>query len=216
MEQHYHNNVHENNHHIPYHNYHIPLENPVKQNYLMIGSVVVIGIIAFVALILAAVSISGHGHVRENSIKPSSLKKEDAEFQDLISRNLTLSGDLSVDGTLGVSGKMGYQKGGLVVQEGVKGDTVTANFLTGKIKTMDTLLHGRGYVSFIVNNNKVTKDDIVLVSHCAEGSSQTDAYDCIATYVDNGSFRIAIHNNSGSDLENFIRINFIVIKGATK
>jgi len=216
MEQHHHNIVHENSYHQPYHNYHIPLENPSNQSYLMIGSMVVIGIIAFVALILAAVSISGHGHYRENSIKPSSLKKEDTEFQDLISRNLTLSGDLSVDGTLDVSGKMGYQKGGLVVQETSKKTTVTANFLTGKIKTMDTELNGGEYTSFIVNNNKVTKDDIVLVSHCAEGSQETNAYDCIATYVDNGSFRIAIHNNSEGKLSNYLRINFIIIKGATK
>jgi len=110
-------------------------------------------------------------------------------------------------------GTVHVKNGGLYNQATSKATGVTANTPSGVITTFNTAMGASGIATFVVTNNKVKVDDVVVVSIGASGAT-AGAYSALVTEVANGSFDITLRNESGGALTENININYILLGGS--
>jgi hypothetical protein len=115
--------------------------------------------------------------------------------------------------------KFGYAAGkgagSTVTQITSRATGVTINALTGTIQTDTTSLAAEASAVFVVTNNKVAINDVVVVSQ-RSGAIALNT-DVVVTAVAAGSFSITVINNNvaaGTAETGAIIINFVVLKGA--
>lgn len=102
--------------------------------------------------------------------------------------------------------------GSTVTQLTNKSTAVTINTRWGKITTSNAALTAGSEVSFTVNNNQVTTDDIPQV--CIQSGGTVGSYLTGVTAVGNGTFSITISNLSGGSLSQALVISFYIFKTA--
>lgn len=106
--------------------------------------------------------------------------------------------------------------GGTVTQQTNRTTGVTLNTLSGAITTNNASLAAEGTADFVVTNNKVAINDVVLVS--VRSGSNGGGTIVSVNGVAAGSFTIRVHNGNvaaGTAETGAIIINFVVIKGAS-
>lgn len=113
------------------------------------------------------------------------------------------------------SAGVGYATGagGTVTQLTSKSTTVTLNAVAGQITTHNAVLNTAVTVSFLWNNSAIAATDLVVVNHISGGSAGD--YIVWATGTGAGSTRIAIRNNTASNLSVAIVVGFVVVKAVT-
>jgi hypothetical protein len=108
-------------------------------------------------------------------------------------------------------GYTGTGTGGTVTQLTDKSTGVTLDKLCGQITTSNASLGHGTSVSFVLTNNKISPQDVVIVN-IASGAT-TNSYIVTVEQVNNGSCRIQIRNiQSSGSLSEAIVLNFAVIK----
>lgn len=122
------------------------------------------------------------------------------------------------DGVL-MEKKFGYgtgkSAGGAVTQITSRATGVTLNALSGTIQTDTTSLAAEASAKFVVTNNKVALNDVIVLS-IQSGSIALNTQ-VEVTVVAAGSFTISVINNNvaaGTAETGAIIINFVVIKGS--
>lgn len=109
-----------------------------------------------------------------------------------------------------------YAGGSTVTQLTNRSTGVTINALAGTITTNTTSLAVGASAVFTVTNSEVAIDDVVLVtqrSGSTNASGTAGVTSVIVTTVANGSFIVAVQNNSTTTAEiGAIIVNFIVMK----
>jgi hypothetical protein len=121
--------------------------------------------------------------------------------------------ETKVNGDLEVTGSLDYAKGGAVTQATSKATAVTLNQPSGQITMNNAALAAGVEVSFTVNNDKVTADDVILVNHASAGTA--GSYFALANNINNGSFGITVGNTSAAPLSEAIVLHFVVIRATT-
>lgn len=111
---------------------------------------------------------------------------------------------------------IGYSTGagGTVTQATSKSTGVTLNTVTGQITMNNANLATNGVVSFTVTNSTVTATDNIILS-LVSGEVTAASYTLTTHSIANGSFSIALRNQTGGGLTEALVINFAVIKGVT-
>ncbi|MBB3928832.1 hypothetical protein GGR43_004577 [Sphingobium jiangsuense] len=106
--------------------------------------------------------------------------------------------------------KIGYVAGAgaTVTQATSKTTGVTINTPVGQIITHDAALPGGSAARFTVTNSAVKATDIVTVL------AQNGDYEAKAFDIADGSFRIALKNDTGASLSNAVTLNFAIVSGA--
>lgn len=120
------------------------------------------------------------------------------------------SGNVLVTG----SGVLGYGtgSGGTVTQLTSKATNVTIHKPSGKITTHNASLSANTRVTFVVFNNSIGENDVVILG---QDSNHIGAYFLTVDNIQAGAFAITIWNVTGGSLSDAIIINFVIIKGAT-
>lgn len=98
--------------------------------------------------------------------------------------------------------------GGTVVQATSKSTAVTLNKPCGKITTHAENLAAGAVVGFTVNNSLVTADDVIVLTP-KDGNGYKYRFSVYS--VNNGSFVIAVKNDTAGDLAEALPLNFAVI-----
>lgn len=128
--------------------------------------------------------------------------------------NLRVTGSVLVNAVAGV----GYTTGaGGTVTQGAgsgKATTITLDKVCGKVTLNNANLNAGASVSFLLNNNTVTIDDVVTVSFDASLAS-VDANYTLTNSVGSGQVYFTLKNVSGGNLAQAVKFNFAVIKAAT-
>lgn len=109
----------------------------------------------------------------------------------------------------------GRSAGATVTQATNRATGVTINALTGTITTDSTSLAAEASAVFVVTNNKVAINDVIILN-IRSGSIALNT-DCVVSAVAAGSFSITVINNnvaSGTAETGAIVINFAVIRGS--
>jgi hypothetical protein len=126
----------------------------------------------------------------------------------------------SSKGGIQVKGKLGYATGagaGSTVTQATNRTTgVTINKRTGAITTNNASLAAEGSADFVVTNDKVEINDVVILSMRSGANSGGTLVQVLAVAA--GSFTIRVHNGNvaaGTAETGAIIINFAVIKGAS-
>lgn len=133
--------------------------------------------------------------------------------QDLGERHFD---EVRVDKFVKTDRTLSLTSGGTSTQNSVDGD-VTVNAYTGVVtlttQTIGTSNSITDDLTFTVNNDKVTANDVVVLSTGL--SPQAEQLVCTAGDVTAGSFKITC-KNTGTTMTDFAGpINFVVIKGST-
>lgn len=108
----------------------------------------------------------------------------------------------------------GNATGAAVTQITSRATGVTINALTGTIQTDVTSLAAEAAATFVVTNNKMSLNDVVVVSQ--QSGSNGGNTDVTVTAVTATSFSVTVSNNNaaaGTAETGAIIINFVVIKG---
>jgi hypothetical protein len=123
----------------------------------------------------------------------------------------TLTSQLRVNNT----GGMGYPsgQGGTVTQITNRTTAVTINKLVGTIVLFNATA-AQGVFSFLVNNNLVVADDVIIVN-TKISTNQNNVYIPTVTRVQNNVFRISIYVPTAIGSADQPQINFFVLKGTT-
>jgi len=90
---------------------------------------------------------------------------------------------------------------------------VTINALSGNIITNNASLAAEASATFVVTNNKVAINDVVILSQ--RSGSNGGGTDVLVSAVTNGTFSITVTNNNvaaGTAETGAITINFVIIK----
>ena len=139
-------------------------------------------------------------------------------FMDLTS-NQTVGGNKNFTGNVLVTsngGMIGYGRGsgGTVTQLTSKDTPVTLNTPTGIIIMNNSALAGGVSISFSVNNNLMTNNDLVLIG-LSGGFSVSNSYRLEVRQISASGFVIRVTNIGSGSLSEALAINFAVIKGET-
>lgn len=112
----------------------------------------------------------------------------------------------------GPSYPMGYGNGagGAVTQDTSRTTGVTINRVCGRITLFSTTVAPGSFASFTVTNTTVSDTDVVIVNFSSGATA--NRYGLSVTEVQNGSFRIQIHNIAAVGSAEAPVINFAVIK----
>lgn len=110
-----------------------------------------------------------------------------------------------------IANGMGYVTGhgGTVTQATSKSTAVTLNKPVGKITMHNATLNAGATVEFVLNNNLITQNDLLLLN--VDGFTN---YRPEVRNVTAGAAAIRVTNTSGSNLSEAVPINFALIKGA--
>lgn len=100
--------------------------------------------------------------------------------------------------------------GGSVTQSTNKSTAVTINKPCGRITTHAENLATGAVVGFTVNNSLVTADSVIVLTP-KDGNGYKYRFSVYS--VNNGSFIVAVKNDTAGDLAEAIPLNFAIIKG---
>lgn len=109
----------------------------------------------------------------------------------------------------------GTGSGGSVTQATSKATGVTINKPSGKITTAADALAAGATASFSISNTSVSAGDIVLFNFESYGAISGINYEVYQVHTSAGAVRVKIKNVSGGSLSEALRINFVVLKGAS-
>lgn len=99
---------------------------------------------------------------------------------------------------------------GAVTQATNKGTGVTLNTISGRITMNDAALNNSANVDFVLTNNQVGANDVVIVN--VAGGGTAGAYLAGVCCIQEGSVRIKLLNISGGSLSEPVQILFVVMK----
>ncbi len=116
------------------------------------------------------------------------------------------------DGAFGYGSGFGAARTA-VTQITSKSTGVTINGPGGQITTHNAALNAGVSVTFTVTNDRVEATDVVIVN--IKSGATADTYHVDVPAVAAGSFKVQLHNFSGSNQSDTIVLSFAVIKGAT-
>lgn len=121
--------------------------------------------------------------------------------------------DQNIDGadTLLSDGTLGYTAAaqGTVTQATSKSTAVTLNKSAGQITMNNAALAATTNVTFTLNNNLISANDIVILN-VASGAT-AGAYNCWVSGLSAGAVTITVRNISGGSLSEAVVINFALI-----
>ena len=121
--------------------------------------------------------------------------------------------DQNIDGadTLLSNGQFGYTAAaqGTVTQLTSKSTAVTLNKSAGQITMNGASLGATTNVTFTLNNNLISANDIVILNIAAGATA--GSYNCWVSGVSAGSVSITVRNISGGPLLEAVVINFALI-----
>lgn len=107
---------------------------------------------------------------------------------------------------------LGPTNGVAVAQQTSKSTAVTANAECGRIVVHDESVDAGSSVNFVVNNDKIKPDDVVIVN-LASSDGNFGSYLVSVDHVTLGSFQIQIRNMSTQTLSHGLVLNFVMLKG---
>lgn len=119
--------------------------------------------------------------------------------------------DISGADVLLSSGQLGYTTAaqGTVTQATSKSTAVTLNKSAGQITMNGAALASNTAVSFTLNNNLISSNDIVITNISAGGTA--GAYTTYVSSMTTGSAVITLRNMSAGSLSEAVVINFALI-----
>jgi len=116
------------------------------------------------------------------------------------------------------SQEIGYSAAaqGAVTQATDKATGVTLNKSAGRITMNAAALAGGAVVSFILTNNLISANDVVIVNVSSNTTgSAAGAYTTYISYMSAGTALISLRNLSATSYSEAVIINFAIIHGAT-
>lgn len=121
--------------------------------------------------------------------------------------------DQNIDGadTLLSDNQLGYTAAaqGTVTQLTSKSTAVTLNKSAGQITMNNASLPGTTNVTFTLNNNLISANDIVILNIAAGATA--GSYNCWVSGLSAGAVTITVRNISGGALSEAVVINFALI-----
>lgn len=121
--------------------------------------------------------------------------------------------DQNIDGadTLLSDNQLGYTAAaqGTVTQLTSKSTAVTLNKSAGQITMNNASLAGTANVTFTLNNNLISANDIVILNIAAGATA--GSYNCWVSGLSAGAVTITVRNISGGALSEAVVINFALI-----
>ena len=117
-----------------------------------------------------------------------------------------------------VSEQLGYATGaqGTVTQATDKGTGVTLNKSAGRITMNNAALAGGAVVSFILTNNLISTNDVIIVNVSSNTTgSAAGAYTTYVSYMSAGTALISLRNLSATSYSEAVIINFALLHGAS-
>lgn len=121
--------------------------------------------------------------------------------------------DQNIDGadTLLSDNQLGYTAAaqGTVTQLTSKSTAVTLNKSAGQITMNNASLAGTTNVTFTLNNNLISANDIVILNIAAGATA--GSYNCWVSGLSAGAVTITVRNISGGSLSEAVVINFALI-----
>lgn len=119
--------------------------------------------------------------------------------------------DISGADTLLSSGQLGYTAAaqGTVTQATSKSTAVTLNKSAGQITMNNASLGATTNVTFTLNNNLISANDIVILN--VSGGATAGAYNCWVSGLSAGAATITVRNITAGALSEAVVINFALI-----
>lgn len=119
--------------------------------------------------------------------------------------------DISGADTLLSSGQLGYTAAaqGTVTQATSKSTAVTLNKSAGQITMNNASLGATTNVTFTLNNNLISSNDIVILN--VSGGATAGAYNCWVSGLSAGAATITVRNITAGALSEAVVINFALI-----
>ena len=122
--------------------------------------------------------------------------------------------DQNIDGadTLLCDGQLGYTAAaqGTVTQATSKSTAVTLNKSAGRITMNNAALASATNVTFTLNNNYLSANDIVILN-ISGGAATAGTYNCWVSAMGAGTASITVRNISAGSLSEALIINFAII-----
>ncbi|MBP1506013.1 hypothetical protein J8Z68_14420 [Acinetobacter nosocomialis] len=121
---------------------------------------------------------------------------------------LDLSGNF-----LSRKGKIGYGggAGSYILQYSFKDRSVTCNFPSGCVRMAASALGANSSVAFVLENNFIYQDDVVIVNVRSMPSGNSDLYSVRASNIKTGSCHIILKNESNTILSEYVEVNFCIV-----
>ena len=119
--------------------------------------------------------------------------------------------DISGADTLLSSGQLGYTAAaqGTVTQATSKSTAVTLNKSAGQITMNGAALGATTNVTFTLNNNLISANDILILN--VSGGATSGAYNCWVSGLGAGTASITVRNISAGSLSEAVVVNFALI-----
>jgi hypothetical protein len=119
--------------------------------------------------------------------------------------------DISGADTLLSSGQFGYTAAaqGTVTQATSKSTAVTLNKSAGQITMNNAALGATTNVTFTLNNNLISANDILILN--VSGGATSGAYNCWVSGLGAGTASITVRNISAGSLSEAVVVNFALI-----
>jgi hypothetical protein len=119
--------------------------------------------------------------------------------------------DISGADTLLSSGQLGYTAAaqGTVTQATSKSTAVTLNKSAGQITMNNAALGATTNVTFTLNNNLISANDILILN--VSGGATSGAYNCWVSGLGAGTASITVRNISAGSLSEAVVVNFALI-----
>lgn len=119
--------------------------------------------------------------------------------------------DISGADTLLSSGQLGYTAAaqGAVTQATSKSTAVTLNKSAGQITMNNAALGATTNVTFTLNNNLISANDILILN--VSGGATSGAYNCWVSGLGAGTASITVRNISAGSLSEAVVVNFALI-----
>ena len=125
---------------------------------------------------------------------------------------LDTSGNLLLTSGTGALG-YGTGAGGIVTQLTSKSTPVTLNKPSGLIVMHNQTMSSNSIVSFVVYNNTVTANSVIVLN-LSGGISSAQQYTCYVDDLNDGWFQVSLKNIYPTALTHNVEITFAVIKGS--
>ena len=119
--------------------------------------------------------------------------------------------DISGADVLLSSGQLGYTAAaqGTVTQATSKSTAVTLNKSAGQITMNNAALGATTNVTFTLNNNLISANDILILN--VSGGATSGAYNCWVSGLGAGTASITVRNISAGSLSEAVVVNFALI-----
>ena len=117
-----------------------------------------------------------------------------------------------------VTDQLGYATSaqGTVTQATDKATGVTLNKSAGRITMNNAALAGGAVVSFILTNNLISTNDVVIVNVSSNTTgSAAGAYTTYVSYMSAGTCLISLRNLSATSYSEAVIINYAILHGAS-